>query len=103
MTIETILVLNAGSSSIKFQLFKGEESVLSGQIDGLGASAWVKGKSAEGKTIMDRALSTEEARTTTPRYRSFLHCSKSSILNSKWTQSVTVLCMAPPSTRHLYW
>ncbi|EEA92289.1 acetate/propionate family kinase [Pseudovibrio denitrificans] len=61
MTIETILVLNAGSSSIKFQLFKGEESVLSGQIDGLGASAWIKGKSAEGVTIMDRALSEEEA------------------------------------------
>ncbi len=62
MTIETILVLNAGSSSIKFQLFKGEESVLSGQIDGLGASAWIKGKSAEGAVIMDRALSDEEAK-----------------------------------------
>lgn len=61
MTIETILVLNAGSSSIKFQLFKGDESVVSGQIDGLGASAWVKGKSAEGATIMDRALTEEEA------------------------------------------
>lgn len=62
MTIETILVLNAGSSSIKFQLFQGEESVLSGQIDGLGASAWVKGKTAEGKVLMDRALSEEEAK-----------------------------------------
>ncbi|MTI17163.1 acetate kinase [Rhodobacteraceae bacterium RKSG542] len=61
MSIETILVLNAGSSSIKFQLFKGEESVLSGQIDGLGANAWVKGKSAEGETLMDRALTAEEA------------------------------------------
>ncbi|MDD7910103.1 MULTISPECIES: acetate/propionate family kinase [Pseudovibrio] len=62
MTIETILVLNAGSSSIKFQLFQGDESVLSGQIDGLGASAWVKGKTAEGKVLMDRALSEEEAK-----------------------------------------
>ena len=62
MTIETILVLNAGSSSIKFQLFKGENSLLSGQIDGLGASAWVKAKSAAGETIMDRALSPEESK-----------------------------------------
>ncbi|KZL21979.1 Acetate kinase [Pseudovibrio axinellae] len=62
MKIETILVLNAGSSSIKFQLFKGEESVLSGQIDGLGASAWIKGKSAEGDVVMDRALTADEAK-----------------------------------------
>ncbi|WP_310618717.1 acetate/propionate family kinase [Flexibacterium corallicola] len=61
MTIETILVLNAGSSSIKFQLFSGETSLLSGQIDGLGAGAWVKGEAAGGNVLMDRALSAPES------------------------------------------
>ncbi|WP_068311821.1 acetate/propionate family kinase [Polycladidibacter hongkongensis] len=62
MSIETILVLNAGSSSIKFQLFKGEASVLSGQIDGLGAKAWIKAKTAEGDKIVDRAMTDDEAK-----------------------------------------
>jgi len=46
-----ILVLNSGSSSIKFNLYEGERELLSGQISGLGARPHirlnVRGKPAE--------------------------------------------------------
>lgn len=61
-----ILVLNAGSSSIKFALFKQDtqgtlhqQPLHSGQIDGLGAGAGmtrIKIRDAEGHTVIDRIL-----------------------------------------------
>src|SRR5262245_22993945 len=57
---ETILVLNAGSSSFKFQLFVSgaDEKLirhLKGQVDGIGTRPrlFVKGK--EGKTLSDES------------------------------------------------
>ena len=56
---ETILVVNAGSSSIKFQLFSvGErdrlQRLLKGLIEGIGVHPWLFAKGVKGKTLIDR-------------------------------------------------
>ena len=53
---DAILVLNAGSSSIKFALFAladplPEQAELTGQIDGIGALPHIKAKDREGRTL----------------------------------------------------
>ena len=55
---ETILVLNAGSSSIKFQLFAVAahdrlERRIKGQIEGIGTRPRLLAKDAEGETLVD--------------------------------------------------
>ncbi len=54
-----ILVLNAGSSSIKFSLFAVEEGVpallLNGQLDGLFSTSRFKAKTAEGSVLREYA------------------------------------------------
>jgi acetate kinase len=54
---ETILVLNAGSSSIKFQLFAvgGDGFVrrLKGQVDGIGTHPHLLAKGKDGETLID--------------------------------------------------
>src|SRR5262252_437365 len=55
---ETILVLNAGSSSIKFQLFAVERDAgltrrLKGQIDGIGTRPHLLAKGKDGETLVD--------------------------------------------------
>ncbi|MGX1498655.1 acetate kinase [Labrenzia sp. MBR-25] len=57
-----ILVLNSGSSSIKFTLYSGESVQLKGQISGLGATPRISLASRVSDTRVDRALSTEEGR-----------------------------------------
>jgi acetate kinase len=57
---ETILVVNAGSSSIKFQLFSvgaGDQLQrrLKGQIDGIGVHPHLFAKGADGKTLIDKS------------------------------------------------
>jgi len=57
---ETILVLNAGSSSIKFQLFKVEVQDrlirhIKGQIDGIGTHPRLHAKTGEGKVLVDES------------------------------------------------
>lgn len=57
-----ILVLNSGSSSIKFTLYAGTTAQLTGQISGLGASPHMAlAAPGSGKRI-DRALSEDEGR-----------------------------------------
>ena len=56
---DTILVVNAGSSSIKFQLFSvGErdrlQRLLKGQIEGIGVHPRLFAKGVKGKTLIDR-------------------------------------------------
>jgi acetate kinase len=56
----TLLVLNAGSSSIKFQLFgvlpgDGLERELKGQMEGIGARPRLVAKDAAGKVLIDRS------------------------------------------------
>src|SRR5215510_12803041 len=55
---ETILVLNAGSSSIKFQLFAvGDDDGLTrrlrGQVDGIGTHPHLRAKGKDGETLID--------------------------------------------------
>jgi acetate kinase len=57
---ETILVLNAGSSSIKFQLFavdSGDKLIrrMKGQIDGIGTRPRLFVKAKEGETLVDQS------------------------------------------------
>jgi acetate kinase len=64
---DTILVLNAGSSSIKFQLFgvgEGDDltRLLRGQIEGIGtARPRLAAKDAEGRQAVDRQVAPQEA------------------------------------------
>lgn len=52
-----ILVLNAGSSSLKFTLFQQDmNEQLSGQIDGIGSQPFIKVKDAAGEKIVAREL-----------------------------------------------
>jgi len=55
-----ILVLNSGSSSIKFTLYAETRELLTGQISGLGATPHIKLVSLVSDTKIDRALSTTE-------------------------------------------
>ncbi|MBL8472061.1 MAG: acetate/propionate family kinase [Rhodocyclaceae bacterium] len=67
---EVILVLNAGSSSLKFALFElaaagvAQQALLSGQLDGLGARAHFKCKGANGEIVAESepALAADPAR-----------------------------------------
>ena len=59
---DTILVINAGSSSIKFQLFAvaGHDRLerrMKGQIDGIGTRPRLLTKDAEGRTLIDATYS----------------------------------------------
>ena len=61
----TILVLNAGSSSIKFQLFAtgdGEEVErrLKGEIEGIGTNPHLTAEAQDGKSLIDKAWGPEE-------------------------------------------
>jgi len=56
---DSIFVVNAGSSSIKFQLFSvgdddGLERRLKGQMDGIGSRPRLVAKGEDGKTLVDR-------------------------------------------------
>ncbi len=57
---ETILVLNAGSSSIKFELFAigdgAPSRLFKGQIEGIGAKPRLTAKDAEGATLVKEAF-----------------------------------------------
>ncbi|ADZ72092.1 acetate/propionate family kinase [Polymorphum gilvum] len=57
----TILILNAGSSSIKFDLYAGEEELVRGQIEGLGATPRLQAKVLRSGLSTDRPLSADEA------------------------------------------
>ncbi|MCK7614073.1 acetate/propionate family kinase [Roseibium sediminicola] len=55
-----ILVLNSGSSSIKFTLYTGTREQLTGQISGLGATPHIKLTSLVSETKLDRPLTADE-------------------------------------------
>lgn len=64
--MDAILVVNAGSSSLKFQVFdigSGRlERRVRGQLDGIGIRPRLRATGADGAAIMDRCLAVEEAR-----------------------------------------
>jgi acetate kinase len=64
---DTILVVNAGSSSIKFQLFAIEADdrlnrLLKGQIEGIGTKPRLSAKDANGQRVIDTTWNAEKVR-----------------------------------------
>jgi acetate kinase len=62
-----ILVLNAGSSSLKFSLFRLDAAgalqlTLRGQIDGIGTRPHLKASDEAGRNLVDRDMAPDEAR-----------------------------------------
>lgn len=62
--MDTILVVNAGSSSVKFQIFSvaGEgrlQRVIKGQMDGIGSRPRLRASGADGEVIADRVYPIE--------------------------------------------
>ena len=51
MTDELIGVVNAGSSSLKFSIYAGDERLLDGQIDGIGVRPAAKAKTGTGEAL----------------------------------------------------
>jgi acetate kinase len=65
--MDTILVVNAGSSSVKFQIFsvEGEGKVrrqIKGQMDGIGSRPRLRATGAEGDPLADRAYPIESVK-----------------------------------------
>jgi acetate kinase len=62
--MSTILVVNAGSSSVKFQVFGVEEGdlkrLLRGQMDGIGTRPRLRAYTAEGTVAVDRTFRTQD-------------------------------------------
>jgi acetate kinase len=63
--MDTVLVVNAGSSSVKFQVFeiKGRSNLtllMKGQVDGVGTQPRLRVHSAAGPALQDRTFSPEE-------------------------------------------
>jgi acetate kinase len=68
--MDTILVVNAGSSSVKFQVFglkQGHdlERQIKGQIDGVGSRPRLRASAADGKALVDRTYENEAVRDVT--------------------------------------
>ena len=64
IAMDTILVVNAGSSSVKFQVFAVDEDgrlqrQLKGQMDGIGSRPRLRATAANGDTLADRAYPIE--------------------------------------------
>jgi acetate kinase len=62
--MNTILVVNAGSSSVKFQVFGVEDGdlkrLIRGQMDGIGTRPRLRASDAKGAVAVDRKFSAEE-------------------------------------------
>jgi acetate kinase len=63
--MDTILVVNAGSSSVKFQVFSvtekdGLNRLIKGQMDGIGVRPRLRGEGAAGKSLIDRSFEARE-------------------------------------------
>jgi acetate kinase len=59
--MDNILVVNSGSSSVKFQLYAADgsrrlERLVKGSIDGVGTRPRLRGEGAEGKFLIDRSF-----------------------------------------------
>jgi acetate kinase len=63
--VDTILVVNAGSSSVKFQIFGIEgggalSRLVKGQIDGIGTLPRLAAKAQDGSSLIDRTYASED-------------------------------------------
>ena len=64
--MDVILVINAGSSSLKFQVFNVDSRndiprVIRGQFDGIGTSPRLKAQDSSGATLIDQRFASEQA------------------------------------------
>jgi acetate kinase len=62
--MDTILVVNAGSSSVKFQVFELDgfselRHLIKGQVDGIGTRPRLRARASDGAALVDHALSGE--------------------------------------------
>jgi acetate kinase len=62
--MDTILVVNAGSSSVKFQMFEtdgnsGLKRLLKGQMDGIGVRPKLRATASDGKLLIDESYAPE--------------------------------------------
>ncbi|MDX1100732.1 acetate kinase [Sinorhizobium medicae] len=78
--MEAVLVVNAGSSSLKFQIFGiaggGLQRQVRGKIDGIGTHPHLKASNADGTDLVDRALDSSTVRdlpTAIAEARSYQH------------------------------
>src|SRR5829696_5357058 len=65
--MDTILVVNAGSSSVKFQAFAVESAgepqrLIKGQVDGIGTRPRLRAEDAEKRPLIDRVHAPEDLR-----------------------------------------
>jgi acetate kinase len=62
--MDTILVVNAGSSSVKFQVFatagRKLDRIIRGQMDGIGTRPRLRAKGADGAVLIDRSYAPSE-------------------------------------------
>ena len=63
--MDTILIVNAGSSSVKFQVFavgadNGPQRLIKGQVDGIGTRPRLRAEAADKKPLVDRSYAVEE-------------------------------------------
>jgi len=63
--MDTILVVNAGSSSVKFQVFglagpTGLKQLIKGEIDGIGARPRLRAADADGGSLIDQTYTVED-------------------------------------------
>ena len=100
---DTILVVNAGSSSIKFQLFSvGEgdrlQRRLKGQIEGIGVHPHSIAKGAKGESLIDQTWPAADGRPMCQRRwaRSWSSCAPRS--ERCPSRSAIAWCMAGPTT-----
>src|SRR5690349_18369956 len=68
--MDTILVVNAGSSSVKFQVFEFKQNQdlkrqLKGQVDGVGSQPRLRASAADGKVLVDRSYENQAVRDVT--------------------------------------
>ncbi len=88
---DTILVANAGSSSVKFQLFATQgpgqlERLIKGQMDGIGTQARLRAADAAGKPLIDRNYSREEV----PDLPSALHTAGAWLRDTQSVEPIAV-------------
>jgi acetate kinase len=62
--MDTILVVNAGSSSVKFQVFATQgaklERLLKGQMDSIGTRPRLRARGADGAQLIDKLYTPDE-------------------------------------------
>ena len=80
--MDIVLVVNAGSSSVKFQLYEARDRhdlkrLVKGQIDGVGSRPRLRAEASDRATLVDRSVAAEEVADLPPRFkRSGRGCAK---------------------------